>query len=184
MRTKIFIGAIATLLFMNVSGKTISINDGKTIFGSRCAACHNVNAQVVGPALANVDQRHSIDWIINFVHSSQALVKGNDKQAVAVFNEFNHTVMPDHPDLSGDQVKSIVEYIRSQTKVSANSDGAPFARPGKLLPNYMPISITNYVFFGTYLALVLIMTASFLAAVRVKEMQRENKNKKNEAEVY
>lgn len=184
MRTKIFISTITTLLFMNVSAKTISINDGKTIFGSRCAGCHNVNVKVVGPALANVDQRHSIDWIINFVHSSQTLVKSNDKQAVALFTEFNRMIMPDHPDLSTDQVKSVVEYIKSQTNVSASADAAPFARPGQLLPNFTPILITNYAFFGTYLALVLIMVAGFVVAVKVKEMQRENNNIKKESEIY
>jgi len=48
------------------------VNEGKVIFNSRCASCHNVNKILTGPALAGVDQRYSIDWIVNFVHSSQA----------------------------------------------------------------------------------------------------------------
>ena len=44
------------------------LETGKTIFTSRCAACHNVNKVVLGPALSGVDKRHSIDWIIQFVH--------------------------------------------------------------------------------------------------------------------
>jgi cytochrome c551/c552 len=172
MKPNIFFSTVAVLLFMNASANTTTVNDGKIIFSSRCAACHNVNVKIVGPALANVDQRHSLDWIVKFVHSSQTLVKGNDKEAIALFNEFNQMIMPDHPDLSGDQVKSIVEYIKSQTRAPSASDGAPFVRPGKLLPNYLPMSITNYAFFGTYLALVLIMIAGFVIAVKVKEMQR------------
>jgi cytochrome c551/c552 len=156
--------------------KDISVDDGKLIFSSRCAACHNVNIKLVGPALAGVDQRHNIDWIVNFVHSSQTLVKKNDKDAVALFNQFNNMVMPDHPDLSSDQIKSIVEYVKSQTKTKSND--APFPRPGRLQPDYMPVSISNFSFFGTYVALIFLMVASMVVAVKVKEMQRENENKK------
>ena len=30
--------------------------EGKTIFSTRCAGCHNVNKTLTGPALAGVDQ--------------------------------------------------------------------------------------------------------------------------------
>lgn len=183
MKTKILFSVIASLLFINVFADDRTIDEGKTIFTLRCAACHNVNIKVVGPALANVDQRHGIDWIIKFVHSSQTLVKNNDKDAVAVFNEFNKIIMPDHPDLSTDQVKGIVEFIKSQTKIVANNNDAPFERPGKLLPDYLPVSITNYAFFAAYLVVVMIMIASFIVAVKVKEIQRENNNKKGN-EIY
>src|SRR5215469_8869857 len=83
-----------------------SIDDGKTIFTSRCTSCHNVNAQVVGPALANVDQRHSVDWIVSFVHSPKTMIGKNDEAAVALYNQFNQIIMPDHPDLSNDDVKN------------------------------------------------------------------------------
>src|SRR5256885_16933968 len=101
---------------------------GKTIFASRCAACHNINKVVVGPALANVDQRHNIDWIINFVHSSQSVIKSGNKEAVALFNQFNHIQMPDHPDLSPDDIKSVVEYIKSESRASVATKTL-FAKP-------------------------------------------------------
>src|SRR5690349_11876423 len=115
------------------------IEDGKTIFMSRCAACHNVNKQLTGPALAGVDQRRSIDWIIQFVHSSQKLVKGGDKAAVELFQRFNGITMPDHTDLTEENIKSIVEYVKSAT-VIVNSK-APFAKPSKLQPYYRPLSL-------------------------------------------
>jgi len=79
--------------------------EGKTIFTSRCAACHNVNKVLTGPALAGVDQRRSIEWIVKFVKSSQGLVKSGDKDAVALFQKFNRIAMPDHPDLTADNIK-------------------------------------------------------------------------------
>src|SRR6516162_5454643 len=118
MKTKIlfFIAISLLLTSVSIAKSTSSIDEGKAIFSTRCAACHNINVKVVGPALAGVEQRHTIDWIIQFVHSSQSLVKSNDKDAVALFSQFNNTVMPDHPDLSGEQIKNIVEYVMSQAK--------------------------------------------------------------------
>jgi cytochrome c551/c552 len=170
---------LVTIISAKTFSKDVSIDDGKTIFSSRCAACHNVNIKLVGPALAGVDQRHSIDWIINFVHSSQTLVKKNDKDAVALFNEFNNIVMPDHPDLSTDQIKSIVEFVKSQA-IGKSSDEAPFPRPGRLQPIYVPVSISNFTFFGIYVVMIFLMVACLVIAVKVKELQRENENRKQE----
>jgi mono/diheme cytochrome c family protein len=183
MKTKIlfFIAISLLLTSVSIAKSTSSIDEGKAIFSTRCAACHNINVKVVGPALAGVEQRHTIDWIIQFVHSSQSLVKSNDKDAVALFSQFNNTVMPDHPDLSGEQIKNIVEYVMSQAKAPAGKDVAPFARPGKLQPDFMPIAITNIRFFGPYIALVAFLVISMIAAVRVKELQRANNKKKDQS---
>jgi cytochrome c551/c552 len=146
------------------------VEEGKAIFSSRCAACHNVNKVVTGPALAGVDQRRSIDWIINFVHSSQTVIKKGDKDAVALFDKFNKIPMPDHPDLTPDNIRSIVEFIKSEA--SAATETAPFNKPGKLRPVYTPLSITNYGFFIGYLAVVALLIFGLLMAVKVKSMER------------
>jgi cytochrome c551/c552 len=143
------------------------IEDGKTIFMTRCAACHNVNKQLTGPALAGVDQRHSIDWIINFVHSSQKLVTGGDKAAVELFQRFNGVTMPDHPDLTEENIKSIVDYVKSATVIADNK--APFAKPSKLQPYYRPLSIwQDYLVFLVYFFVVVLLIITLLFAVRLK----------------
>ncbi len=167
----IYLLMISATVFANPK----SNDEGKTIFSSRCAACHNVNAKVVGPALAGVDERHSMDWIISFVHSSQTLVKNNDKTAIELFHQFNNTVMPDHPDLSDEQIRNIVAYIKSQTK-TGQGDNAPFARPVRLQPDYLPIAITNIWFFFSYVAMVFLLAGLLLLAVRVKELLRKREN--------
>ena len=166
MRTKLLL--LGIVLF---SGMTKiygdPIEDGKTIFMTRCAACHNVNKQLTGPALAGVDQRHSIDWIVKFVHSSQKLVKGGDKAAVELFQRFNGITMPDHPDLSEENIKSIVDYVKSATV--AVDTKAPFAKPSKLQPYYRPLSLSrDYVFFLIYFFVVVLFILTLLFAVRSK----------------
>ena len=149
-----------------------SIIDGKSIFTTRCTSCHNVNAQLVGPALANVDQRHTVDWIISFVHSSKILIQKNDNQAVALFNQFNQIVMPDHQDLSSDDIKSVLSYIKSETKNTASE--APFVKPWKIVPGYHPLSITEDAgFFISYLSAVFILVVLLIFAVNVQDMQRQ-----------
>lgn len=173
MKTK-FSLTIALVSSMLVTLAAPPVEEGRTIFTSRCAGCHSVNKIVTGPALAGVDQRHDIDWIINFVHSSQSLIKSGDAKAVALFEKFNKIPMPDHPDLTGDNIKSIVEYIKSEA-VEGGGDKAPFSRPGKLRPVYTPLSITNYGFFIGYLVVVAMLITGLLFAVQVKSIEREKR---------
>ena len=164
------------LLFVLLIGSfTVIANpvpEGKTIFMSRCAACHNVNQKVVGPALAGVDTRRDMDWIVKFVHSSQTVIKGGDQVAIALYEKFNKVTMPDHPDLTSDNIKSVVEFIKAEAKPASAVEAAPFARPGKLHPAYVPLTIANYQFFVVYVGVVALLIAAMLFLVRVKEYQR------------
>ena len=148
------------------------IEDGKTIFNSRCASCHNVNKTLTGPALAGIDERRDIEWIINFVHSSQTMVKNGDKDAIALFEKFNKIPMPDHPDLTDENIRSIVEYVKSESKTGVEK--APFAKPGKIRPNHVPLSIIkDYHYFLGFFAAVGILILVLLFAVEVSALKRK-----------
>jgi cytochrome c551/c552 len=164
---------LLTLLaaFVVSANATPPVEDGKTIFTARCASCHNVNKQLVGPALAGIHERHSIEWIINFVQSSQTMVKSGDKGAVALFEKFK-IPMPDHADLTDDNIKSIVEYVKSESKTS--TEAAPFSRPGKLRPTYVPLSIKNdYLLFIGFFFVVGVLVAVLLLAVNASDFKRK-----------
>lgn len=170
MKAKLFL-----LLFLFGSFRLLAappLEEGKAIFSTRCAGCHNVNKVVTGPALAGVDERRSIDWIIRFVHSPQSVIKSGDRDAVALFEKFNRIPMPDHTDLTADNIRSIVEYIRSESK-AGTKEQAPFSRPEKLRPAYNPLSIHNTGFFIAFFAVVAVLIAALLLAVQVKGMERK-----------
>jgi mono/diheme cytochrome c family protein len=169
MKTKLFQTLIAVLATVTALAAPPE-QQGKNIFTARCASCHAVNKQLTGPALAGVDQRHTIDWIVNFVHSSQTLVKSGDKQAVALFEKFNKIPMPDHPDLTAEDIKGIVSYIKSEA--SLGGDKAPFAKPGKLRPSYTPLTFANAEFFVSYLVVVALLVVALLFAVQIKQYER------------
>lgn len=161
---------IIALLAMNTMWANPPLEEGKALFSARCASCHNVNKTLTGPALAGLDERRSMDWIINFIRSSQAMVKAGDKDAIAVYEQFHKIPMPDHPDLSDDHIKSIVEFIKSESNNTAEI--APFARPLKLRSSYTPFNLNDYEFFAAFTGVVVLLIAGLVIAVRVKELQR------------
>ena len=147
------------------------IEEGRSIFTTRCAACHSVNKVLTGPALAGVDERRSIDWIINFIHSSQRMVKEGDKDAIAIFEQFNKIPMPDHSDISEEKIKSIVEYIKSETAIAGTA--VKIKKPGKKRPNYKPLTIQNYGYFLVFFLVVALLISALLFAVQLKTLSRE-----------
>jgi cytochrome c551/c552 len=171
MKTKVIFCAIILLSTVKIFAAPPS-DEGKALFNNRCASCHNVNKDLTGPALAGIDERRSIEWIINFVHSSQKVIKSGDKDAVAVYEKFNKIPMPDHTDLSETNIKSIVDFIKTETK-AVTEDAAPFSKPGKLQANYTPLSINNSGPFIIFMVLVFVLVGALLAWVEVKCLQRK-----------
>lgn len=170
MKSKLLLFSLLLLTVVTSLAAT-PVEEGKNIFSTRCASCHNVNKVLTGPALAGLHERRSMEWIISFVKSSQSLVKSGDQTAVELFNKFNKIPMPDHPDLTDGNITSIVEYIKSESSVA--SEKAPFARPSKIRPAYTPLSISNYGFFIGYLAVVGLLIMTLLLAVQFKQFERK-----------
>ena len=180
MKSKIILLIPAIISFANtvLANPDPPEKDGRTIFMSRCATCHNVNKVLTGPALAGVDERRSIDWIINFVRSSQSMVKQGDKDAVALFEKFNKIPMPDHPDLTSESIKNIVAFIKSESKTVTASD-APFANPSSIKANYSSLSLKkNFWPVAGLLGAILLLIATILFALKVNNMKKELAGKK------
>lgn len=99
------------LLMLGFSFNLSAQDEGETLFKTVCAACHKLSsARLVGPGLANIHKRRTEAWIISFVKSSQTMINKGDAEAVAIFEEFNKTIMPDQ-NLTDAQIKSVLAYI-------------------------------------------------------------------------
>ena len=83
---------------------------GKALFNTNCAACHNLDKKMTGPALRGVTGRHAKDWFYKWVANSSALIKAGDADAVKLFNENNKSVMTAFPQLSKQDVDNILAY--------------------------------------------------------------------------
>jgi len=93
-----------------------SLDAGKTLFKNNCAQCHakNMKSVATGPALggaqdrwADYDEADLYSWIRN----SQALVAAGHPRAVEVYNEYNKSVMQPFPNLTDEDIASLLLYI-------------------------------------------------------------------------
>ena len=86
------------------------IDKGKSLFNMNCAACHKLNKRAVGPALAGVSQKYEKEWLYSWIKNSMAMVKAGDPQAVAIYEEYNKSVMTAFPQLSNEDIDNILAY--------------------------------------------------------------------------
>lgn len=84
--------------------------NGKTLFNANCAACHALNRRMTGPALAGVEAKYSKEWLYKWIKNSTALIATGDRQAVAIWEEYNKSVMTAFPQLSNSQIDDILAY--------------------------------------------------------------------------
>jgi len=45
---------------------------GESTYKANCTQCHQIHKQIIGPALANVYERRSIEWLNAWIKNSQA----------------------------------------------------------------------------------------------------------------
>ena len=71
-----------------------SITKGRQIFNTHCAPCHAFAYEIIGPALATVQKRRPLPWLIHFIHHSQQVIESGDEYAVTLYDQYGHSVMP------------------------------------------------------------------------------------------
>ena len=81
--------------------------DGKAVFMSNCASCHNPIKDATGPALADIKSFRSEDWICRFL--TEPRFTPNDKRAVNLRKSYGLKCMK-FPQLSCEEVKALVRY--------------------------------------------------------------------------
>lgn len=84
--------------------------EGKTLFNNLCVSCHKLNRKLIGPALGGVEERRENEWLKAWIKNNAALRASGDRDAIAVFNEYNGSVMSAFPQLSDTQIDDILYY--------------------------------------------------------------------------
>ena len=98
--------------------------DGKALFQSNCASCHNPLKDATGPALKGVDARvPNKEWLHKWVKNSAALIGSGDKYANDVYNKWGKVPMTAFPNLSNEEIDAIVTYVNS-VEPPKKDDGA------------------------------------------------------------
>lgn len=110
---------VVILMLAFVCGKA---NQGQDIFNKACAPCHTVGkGRLVGPDLKNISEKRTRKWLIDFIQSSQSVIKSGDPDAVALYKEYNNMLMPDQP-LGVEQIKTILNYINDAGSGNIETD--------------------------------------------------------------
>jgi len=151
-------------------------DEGKGLFKQYCAQCHNKNMKdkLTGPALGGVQERwESEELLYAWIRNSQEVIASGDPYAVALYNEYNKSVMNPFVFLTDDQIGSLLLYVDGMydgsygpKKVDGGTTGTGVAVE-KTNNNFL--YITLFVILGL-LALVLArITANLNYLNKVKE---------------
>ena len=128
---------IFVLVFV-LSGAVLFAQDisiGESLFKSNCASCHYLGPhekKLIGPGLnEEIFEEYSVDWLYKWIRNSAELIEAGDKQAVAVYEEYNKAVMTAFPHFSNEDIDNILAYIQKgpteeiSTTVEASSSEDP-----------------------------------------------------------
>ena len=93
---------------------------GKDLFKANCAACHKLDGKLVGPPLGGVTEKRSTEWLHKWIKNSQALIASGDKDAIAIFEEYNKVPMAAYETLLSDEdINSVLAYVADPAKAEA-----------------------------------------------------------------
>lgn len=166
------------IAFFLCNFSAIAAPDGKALFQSNCASCHNPIKDATGPALKNVDKTFpSKDWVYNWVHNSSAVIASGDKFANDIYNKFGKTQMTAFPQLSKDDIDAILKYVDSYEPPAA---AAPTA--GGETAGQQPES-NSWLYTVITLSLLLLAVILWRANVALRRAANEKIGQPNEKEI-
>jgi len=159
-----------------------AVQAGKKLFNANCAACHKLNKRAVGPALKGVSSKYDKEWLYSWINNSTAMVKSGDAQAVAIYEEYNGSVMTSFPQLSTDDIDNILaytDYTPPATTTAATAAGAPVQAAGSSVSNNL-ILIALALVFGILVVMLFLVQRTLLriATMSGVDIQPEPKPKR------
>lgn len=164
-----------------ISTEPAAIKAGESLFNANCKACHAVKRKLVGPALAGVqDRAPSIQWIINFVHNSSAVISSGDDYAVKLYNEYNKTQMTAFTSLKDEDVLNILAYVKAEAEkveeVPPPPPGGTTAQADGISGKYLNIILIGLVIILLLLLIILGLIVSALKRfLDQKELSEEDR---------
>ena len=160
-----FVLAFSTNILAQEKGDAIA---GEALYKSNCAACHKLDKKGVGPALRNVAEKYERDWLYKWISNSQGLIKSGDSKAVALFAEYNNSVMTSFPGLSNTDIDNILAYT-SLPKPEPKIAVAPVTAS-----NNDDGNLQNIILAVLVLILLLLVTMFYLVAKSLTKLSQAN----------
>ena len=133
---------------------SLQVVTGKKIFNANCAACHKLDAKLIGPALAKVSDRRTDEWLKAWIKDNAALRASGDSDAIAIFNEYNGSPMTAFPQLSDADIDALLAYTSHADILSPKTATVATADDG-LAKSPKSTAWISYIVLLVLLALVL-----------------------------
>ena len=137
---------------LSTHSQDVDISKGKSLFNANCAACHKLNKNLIGPALAGVSEKYEREWLYSWIKNSSAMIKSGDDRAVAIWEEWNKAAMNAFPQLSNEDIDNILAYTDyvPEPVVALTSTAAPQATSTNSSGSscYCFARASSYVVFG------------------------------------
>ena len=162
---------------------------GKDLFKANCAACHKLEGKLVGPPLGGVTEKKSAEWLHKWIKNSQALIAAGDKDAIAIFEEYNKVPMLAYESiLSDEDINNVLAYVADPAKADAaaapaapaagdaTAGAAPAATTTAPVKETSNKSLAIVLFSASVLLLALLVFFVVKANREVKKLAKENNN--------
>ena len=110
---------LLTLLFITTIHLSFAqdVELGESLFSSNCASCHYLGPEskkLIGPGLNDhIFEEHSKDWLYSWIRNSSELIASGDEKAIALFEEYNKSIMTAFPYFTDDDIDNILAYIEA-----------------------------------------------------------------------
>ncbi len=87
---------------------------GSAIFTAKCALCHDLQKDKIGPALSGAISRWNNDKVQlkSFIKNSQQVIGGGNAYAATLYQKWHSSVMPSFSDLTDEELNQLVDYIK------------------------------------------------------------------------
>ncbi|WP_185858781.1 c-type cytochrome [Blattabacterium cuenoti] len=97
---------------------------GSDLFKKNCTACHamNLEQKMIGPALADVTKKRSREWLHKWIINNKSLRESGDKDAIAIYKEYDNLEMNLFPQLSEKQVDDILSFIQKPNSIKKENE--------------------------------------------------------------
>ena len=129
-----------------------------------------MNKRAVGPALAGVTAKYEREWLYSWIKNSTAMVKSGDAQAVAIFEEYNGSVMTSFPQLSKEDIDNILAYTDYTPPATSTTAAQPVATAANTQG-----SLSNDIILGVLvLVLAALVVMLFLVTKTLKQIAAVN----------
>jgi mono/diheme cytochrome c family protein len=88
---------------------------GEKHFRTLCSSCHSAHQEIYGPMLGSISKKRKESWLIPFIRNSQEVIRSGDAYAKALFEKFDHQIMPPFEQLSDQDIKAILYYLEIES---------------------------------------------------------------------